>query len=63
MARSMLNSARRFLRDESGPTSVEYAVILMMIFLACITVVQLIGRALNESFTDSSGQLNDAFNK
>ena len=62
MIDSLWQSMRRFLRDESGPTAVEYCVMLMLILLVCITAVQLIGRALNDSWTDSSGQLNNALN-
>jgi pilus assembly protein Flp/PilA len=55
----MLHSVRRFLRDESGPTAVEYCVMLMLILLVCITAVQLIGRALSDNWSDSSGKLNE----
>ena len=59
---SLRHSMLRFLRDESGPTAVEYCVMLMLILLVCITAVQLVGRALNDSWTDSSGRLNEALN-
>jgi pilus assembly protein Flp/PilA len=59
MVRPVLRSIRRFLRDESGPTAVEYCVMLMLILLVCITAVQLVGRALSDSWTDSSDKLNE----
>ena len=62
MIHSLRQGVRRFLRDESGPTAVEYCVMLMLILLVCITAVQLVGRALNDSWTDSSSQLNEALN-
>ena len=45
----------RFLADESGPTAVEYAVMLMLIILAVITSVQAIGTITNGVFSDTSG--------
>ena len=59
MVRSLLHSIRRFLRDESGPTAVEYCVMLMLILLVCITAVQLVGRAASDNWTDSSDKLNE----
>jgi len=34
----------RFLRDESGPSAVEYAVMLTLIIMACVGTVQYIGQ-------------------
>ena len=39
----MMHRIQDFLADETGPTTVEYAVILMLIFLAVIGTVQIIG--------------------
>ena len=36
--------ATRFLRDESGPSAVEYAVMLALIVMACAGTVQFIGQ-------------------
>lgn len=63
MVRSLLHGIRRFLRDESGPTAVEYCVMLMLILLVCITAVQLVGRAASHNWTDSSDKLNDKLGK
>ena len=49
-----------FVKDEDGPTAVEYAVILMLIVVACLTTVQLIGQALSGSFQDSSDKIEQA---
>lgn len=48
------NSIVRFLSEEDGPTAVEYAVILMAIFLAVITGVQAIGTITNGIFSETS---------
>ncbi|HUG90243.1 MAG TPA: Flp family type IVb pilin [Planctomycetaceae bacterium] len=59
MGRRLLQSARRFLRDESGPTAVEYCVMMMLVLLVCITAVQLVGRAANDNWTNSSNRLQE----
>jgi pilus assembly protein Flp/PilA len=46
-----------FLRDESGPTAVEYAVMLAMIVGACIVAITAFGIATSDSFEDSSSKL------
>lgn len=51
-----------FLRDEDGPTAVEYAVLLMLIFAVVITTVQTLGLATNESFESSRDQIIKAVN-
>jgi pilus assembly protein Flp/PilA len=43
-------SARRFLREEDGPTAVEYAVMLALILVACITIVTSIGSTASSAF-------------
>ena len=55
-----MRQLRVFLQDESGPTSVEYAVILMLIVLAATGAIQLVGAALFGSFDESLKQIEDA---
>lgn len=50
----------RFLADEDGPTTVEYAVMLMLILMAVIGTVQLLGFALSENLEDSQQKLQQA---
>ena len=47
----------RFLRDESGATSIEYCLIACGIALAIITAVQSIGPTLNTRFTAVNSSL------
>jgi pilus assembly protein Flp/PilA len=47
----VLAGAKRFLRDEGGPTAVEYAVLLAMIIIVCIASVQALGSYANNTFT------------
>ncbi len=48
----------RFLRDEDGPTAVEYAVMLALIIVVCITAITALGT--NASNTFSNVSLNTA---
>ena len=47
----------RLLRDESGPTAVEYAVMLALIIGVCIGAVGFFGSTANGSWTDTSSKL------
>ncbi len=49
---------RAFLRDESGATAIEYALIASGISLAIIAVVNGLGTKLKVTFTSISTQLN-----
>ena len=51
----------RFLAGEGGHTAVEYAVVMMLVFLVCLSAVILLGEATSNSFEDSSKSLEDAF--
>ena len=48
---------RRFLADDSGPTAVEYGVMLALIVAACLTSVNLLANNTAQSFDDSAAQL------
>lgn len=52
-----MNSILRILRDESGPTAVEYAVMLALIIGVCIGAVSFFGSTASGSWTDTSGKL------
>jgi pilus assembly protein Flp/PilA len=51
----MFRHLTTFLRDESGPTAVEYAVMLALIVAVCVASVHAMATATADSF-DSSGQ-------
>ncbi len=51
------NSVKRFLVSEDGPTAVEYAVMLALIVVVCLTAIQAIGTNAATTFTNVSGQL------
>jgi len=58
----MKNLIKRFAKDESGATAIEYGLIAAGIAVAIITIVTSLGTTLNEKFTtvrdgiDSAGK-------
>lgn len=40
-----------FVRREDGPTAVEYAVMLALIIVVCITAITALGTNANQTFT------------
>jgi pilus assembly protein Flp/PilA len=47
----MLQKVADFLRREDGPTAVEYAVMLALIIVVCITAITALGTNANKTFT------------
>ena len=45
-------AVERFLRDEDGPTAVEYAVMLALIIVVCIAAITSLGGAANSTFSN-----------
>ncbi len=50
----------RFLKSEDGPTAVEYAIMLALIVIVCLTAIQAIGTNAKNAFNDIATDLNDA---
>ncbi len=46
----MISRVQRFLTSEDGPTAVEYAVMLALILVACITIVGTLGKSVSSTF-------------
>ncbi len=46
-----LKRVRRFLAGEEGPTAVEYAVMLALIAVACVTIVSALGKTISAPFS------------
>jgi pilus assembly protein Flp/PilA len=47
-------SVKRFLVSEDGPTAVEYAVMLALIVVVCLTAIQSLGTNANTKFNKVS---------
>lgn len=57
MIKHYIAAARRFLASEDGPTAVEYAVMLALIIVACVTVIANLGKAVSGTFSTTSSAL------
>ncbi len=47
----MLKNVVKFLKREDGPTAVEYAVMLALIIVVCISAITVLGKDANSTFT------------
>ncbi|MFO0811725.1 MAG: Flp family type IVb pilin [Gemmatales bacterium] len=54
----MLNAVIRFLKDEEGPTAVEYAVMLALIIVLCIVVIRQVGTSASQTFSTADSALS-----
>ena len=54
--KSLAKKVQRFLVSEDGPTAVEYAVMLALIVVVCLSAVTAIGNNADAKF----GQVRDA---
>jgi pilus assembly protein Flp/PilA len=50
-------NVKRFIRDDSGATAIEYGLIASMIGIAIIAGVQALGTSLSGTFAKVSGNL------
>ncbi len=50
----------RFLAAEDGPTAVEYAMLMMFVFLVVLSAVNYLGQSTAENFDRSSTSIQDA---
>ena len=56
--KSLIERARQFLSSEDGPTAVEYAVMLALILVACITIVTNLGTTVSGTFSKVNSTLS-----
>ena len=47
----LAQKVHRFLVSEDGPTAVEYAVMLALIVIVCLTAISSLGTAAKNTFT------------
>jgi pilus assembly protein Flp/PilA len=53
----MLEVMKRFMQEEEGQDLVEYALLLVFLALAAITVLPTLGKAVNNVFSQSASTL------
>jgi len=52
-----MNTFKKFLRNESGATAIEYGLIASLIAVAAITAMTTVGTNLSGTFTNVSNKL------
>jgi pilus assembly protein Flp/PilA len=58
--RKLVERVKNFLAREDGPTAVEYAVMLALIIVVCITAITALGTNANKTFTSVSNSIGAA---
>ena len=53
-----MNAIKKFLIDESGPTAVEYAVMVALIIVVAIGAVTLLGQKTSSTFNSAATVLS-----
>ncbi len=53
----VVGAIKRFIASEDGPTAVEYAVMLALILVACITIVTNLGVTVSGTFSSINSTL------
>jgi pilus assembly protein Flp/PilA len=55
---ALATKVRRFLDSEDGPTAVEYAVMLALFLVACISIVTTLGTTVSGTFSKVNSTLS-----
>ena len=55
--KNLAKKVQRFLVSEDGPTAVEYAVMLALIVIVCLTAIRSIGNNASTTFNNVAAQL------
>jgi len=55
--KSLATKVQRFLVSEDGPTAVEYAVMLALIVIVCLTAIRSIGTNASATFQNVATEL------
>lgn len=58
--KQLAQKVQRFLASEDGPTAVEYAVMLALIVIVCLTAIRSIGQNANTTFQGIATGLQNA---
>ncbi len=58
--KNLAKKVQRFLVSEDGPTAVEYAVMLALIVIVCLTAIRSIGTNASSTFNSVSAQLTSS---
>ena len=57
MLQLLVHQTVNFMQNEDGPTAVEYAVMLALIIVVCITAITTLGSNANNTFSYVGSQI------
>lgn len=57
--KKFITKVEKFMKSEDGPTAVEYAVMLALIIIVCLSAITAVGNAASSQFDSIAGQLNN----
>ncbi len=55
--KNLFLNVKKFLKSEDGPTAVEYAVMLALIVIVCLTAISSIGTNASTQFTNVANSI------
>ena len=60
--KNFAQKVQRFLQSEDGPTAVEYAIMLALIVIVCLTAIQAVGTQAESAFEEIATGIETARN-
>ena len=57
--KNIVSKVQRFLKSEDGPTAVEYAIMLALIVIVCLTAIQAVGTNASARFQQIASSLSN----
>jgi pilus assembly protein Flp/PilA len=58
--KNVMNKVQRFIKSEDGPTAVEYAVMLALIIIVCLTAITAVGTQAAAQFNNIASKVGSA---
>ena len=58
--KNFMQKVQRFVKSEDGPTAVEYAIMLALIVIVCLTAIQAVGTNASSAFAKIATDLGTA---
>ena len=58
--KNIISKVQRFLKSEDGPTAVEYAIMLALIVIVCLTAIQAIGDNAKTAFNTIATEISSS---
>lgn len=58
--KNFVSKVQRFLKSEDGPTAVEYAIMLALIVIVCLTAIQAVGTNASAAFNSIATDIGTA---